>query len=323
LYLGLEIGATKQQVALGDIGGTLLRTIGEKVPLPNGAADVQDWLKAKIPLLIAQGRELGGTVRAIGVGFGGVVESSTGRIRISVQVPGWQDFPLRDWLEQSFGLPTVIVNDTVAGGYGELCCGSGTGAKNFFYSNIGSGIGGALFLDRIPYDGLGLGAAYIGHTYVPDWTVPQAGQENKLENICSGWSIEKRLRTPGYVPAHSSLMSLCNHQVSTITCAMLGQAARQGDAFSLAEIERIATTYAIALSNLITLAVPDVIAIGGGVANLGDSLLEPMRCQTARRVFLCAKDQYRIVRCAFVDQAVPIGATLFARDLYRTTRKDS
>ena len=92
-----------------------------------------------------------------------------------------------------------MANDTVAGGYAELCRGAGVDARHFFYSNIGSGIGGALFLDRVPYDGLGMGAAYLGHTYVPDWTAEAPGRENKLENLCSGWSIERRLRTPGYV----------------------------------------------------------------------------------------------------------------------------
>ena len=322
LYLGVEIGATKQQVVLADTNGTPLRMLAEKIPLPNGAADVLDWLKAKIPALIDQASSFEGAVRAIGVGFGGILESLTGLIRISVQVPGWQDFPLKDWLEQNFGLPAVIANDTVAGGYCELCRGCGVGANTFFYSNIGSGIGGALFINRVPYDGQGLGAAYIGHTYVPDWTCAEAGRERKLENICSGWSIEKRLRTPGYVPPTSGLMALCRGDVAAITCAMLGEAAAQGDPFSLAEIDRVATTYSVALGNLITLTAPDLVALGGGVANLGDVLLDPIRRHTDERVFISAKGKYKIVRCRFVEEAVPIGAALFARELYHQTRKE-
>jgi glucokinase len=314
LYLGVEIGATKQQVALSDAAGDLLCTISEKVPLPNGATDVQDWLLRTVPRLIEREAEFGGMVQAIGAGFGGVLESRTGRIRLSVQVPGWQEFPLKDWLEQSFHLPAVVANDTVAGGYAELCRGAGAAARHFFYSNIGSGIGGALFLDRVPYDGLGLGSAYLGHTYVPDWTVAAAGRENKLENLCSGWSIERRLRTPGYVPPESEMMPLCAGQVSGLTCAMLGEAARRGDAFAAAEIDRIALSYAIALSNLITLVSPDVVAIGGGVANLGDILLDPIRRHTDERVFVSVRGAYRIVPCVFMDATVPVGAALLARD---------
>jgi glucokinase len=284
------------------------------VPLPNGATDVHNWLREKIPQLFGREAEFGGKVEAIGAGFGGVLESRTGRIRISVQVPGWQDFPLKDWLEQTFHVPAIVANDTVAGGYAELCRGSGVPARHFFYSNIGSGIGGALFLDRVPYDGLGMGGAYLGHTYVPDWSSAELGRENKLENICSGWSIERRLRTPGYVARESALMTLCAGQVSALTCAMLGEAARRGDAFATAEIDRIARSYAIALSNLLTLVSPDVVAIGGGVANLGEILLDPIRRHTDERVFVSVQGAYRIVPCVFMDAAVPVGAALLARD---------
>ena len=109
-------------------------------------------------------------------------------------------------------------------------------------------------------------------------------------------------------------MTRCAGQVSALTCAMLGEAARRGDAFATAEIDRIARSYAIALSNLITLVSPDVVAIGGGVANLGEVLLDPIRRHTDERVFISAQGAYRIVPCAFVDAAVPVGAALLARD---------
>jgi len=314
LYLGVEIGATRQQVALSDAAGELLCLVSEKVPLLHGAADVRQWLLQQLPQLIAREAEFAGTVRAVGAGFGGVLESRTGRIRVSTQVPGWQDFPLRDWLTETFHLPAVVANDTVAGGYGELCCGAGVDAQHFFYSHIGSSIGGAMFLNRRPYDGLGLGAAYLGHTYIPDWTSDVAGREDRLENICSGWSIERRLRTPGYVAPGSRLMPLCDGDVSSLTCAMLGEAARGGDPFALDEINRIARSYAIALSNLVTLLAPDVVAIGGGVAHLGQILFEPVCRYTQEHVFASVRGAYRIVPWALLDAAVPVGAALLARD---------
>ena len=99
---------------------------------------------------------------------------------------------------------------------------------------------------------------------------------------------------------------------------MLGEAARRGDAFAAAEIDRIARSYAIALSNLLTLVSPDVVAIGGGVANLGDVLLDPIRRYTDERVFISVRGAYRIVPCAFMDAAVPVGAALLARDRHRS-----
>ena len=159
------------------------------------------------------------TVEKIGVGFGGPLESSVGRVTTSVQVPGWENFHLKTWFEENFHHSTVVVNDTVAGGYGELLLGSGLGKNYFYYTNIGTGIGGAMFINGKPYDGTGFGATYMGHTYIPDWHNPDSAQ--KLENICCGIAIEKRLRKPGYVPADSRLMSICKGNIETITCQML------------------------------------------------------------------------------------------------------
>ena len=74
---------------------------------------------------------------------------------------------------------------------------------------IGSGIGGAFFIDRVYYDGVGYGAAYFGNTYIPDWQSPEPGAMTRVEEICSGLGIERRLRRPGYVPAGSRIMEMC------------------------------------------------------------------------------------------------------------------
>jgi glucokinase len=133
-----------------------------------------------------------------------------------------------------------------------------------------------------------------------------------VEDLCSGWAIERRLRAQGYVPRESLLLELCGGRRETLSCATLGQAASRGDAFALAEIERIADSLATGLANVVTLFSPDRVSIGGGVGNLGELLLEPVRRYVAQRVFLSAKDRYRIVQCAFGDQAVLVGALLLA-----------
>lgn len=93
---------------------------------------------------------------------------------------------------------------------------------------------------------------------------------------------------------------------------MLGKAAREGDPFARAEIERTADSLATGLSNVITLLSPECVAIGGGVAHMGDVLLDPVRRFVAERVFISAQNRYRIVQCAFGDQVVLVGSLLYA-----------
>lgn len=312
LYIGIEIGATKQQAALGTADGRLLHTITGKIPLPRGAQDVLDWLSAKVPELLRMEERFGGRVRSLAAGFGGEIESSTGRTLNSVQVPGWEDFPLRGWLEETFSMPAEVLNDTVSGGFSELYLGRGKEAGNVFYTNLGSGIGGAFFIDRVYYDGVGYGAAYFGNTYIPDWQSPEPGAMTRVEEICSGLGIERRLRRPGYVPAGSRIMEMCGGDPAGISCRMLEDAARAGDPFALEEVDRIARSYSIGLSNVLTLMSPELVIIGGGVAKMGGLLLDRVREYTDRIAFISCRGHYTIEQSVMMDDAVIAGAVYCA-----------
>lgn len=310
LAIAVEIGGTKLQAAVGRTDGAVLELRRESVDPSGGAAGILAWMEKTVPALIA---ELSAAAKphAIGVGFGGPVESATGRVLTSHQVEGWRDVALKHWFESRFDLPTVVANDANAAGWAEYCLGAGRGARHFFYSNIGSGIGGALVIDGRLHDGQGLGAGEIGHTYVPDWTQGKPGAADKLEHLCSGWSIERRLRR-GPVPPSSALQRLCGGRTEAITCAMLGEAASQGDAFAVAELDRIAYSVGLALSNVITLFHPERIALGGGVSLMGEALLEPVRRHVAEHVFGPFQGAYEIVPCALGEAVVLSGALLLA-----------
>jgi glucokinase len=251
-------------------------------------------------------------VAGIGVGFGGPVETDTGKVLVSHQVGGWEGLPLRNWFEDRFGLPANVHNDANAAGWAEYCRGAGRGTRTFCYMNIGSGIGGAFVINGALYDGQGFGAAEIGHTYVPDWTAPVPGIFDKLEHLCSGWAIERRVRSHASIPPASALWKLCHGRQDQLTCAMIGDAARQGDPFALAVLEDVARTIGLALSNVITLVHPERIALGGGVSLMGSVLLDPIRRQVDEHVFRPYRGRYEIVPCALGEDVVLVGALLLA-----------
>ncbi len=301
--LGVEIGGTKLQLALGTPAGEILETHRGNAPAQEGAQGILRWFEREIPPFLASA----GPVHAIGVGFGGPVESASGRALQSFQVAGWQDIPLRHWFEEHYNLPTTVANDTNAAGWAEFRLGAGRGTQHFFYTNIGSGIGGALIIDGKLHDGQGFGAGEMGHTHVPDWTAPQPGASQKLENLCSGWSIEQRLRQPGYIPKDSALLAS-----GEPTANALGQAAQAGDPFARKELRRVARSLGIAIANVITLCHPERVALGGGVSLMGEILLEPLRQEVATHVFDAYRGHYEIVPCALGESVVTAGALLLA-----------
>lgn len=311
LYLAVEIGGTKQQIAIGNKDGEIIELLQTKMIFKNGAIDILEWLKVNIRDLINK-NDYKDKVHKIGVGFGGPLESSTGRVLSSLQVPGWENFKLKEWFEENFKLPTEVINDTVAGGFGELICGAGKDSKNFFYTNIGTGIGGGLYIDRKYYDGIGYGASYLGNTLVPDWTSNAKGGYTRMELICSGQSIEKRLGQAGYIPESSLLYEMCKGDLSKVTCVDLSKAVTLGDKFASEELDRIAKSFSIALTNCLALVSPDTITIGGGVAKMGEILFKPIEKHTEALAFIANKNRYKIKASVLMDNAVIVGSILYA-----------
>jgi glucokinase len=312
--IGIEIGGTKLQAVLGTATGEICTRERGGVDVAKGAAGILDWIEGAVEKTIS-GVPEGARATGIGVGFGGPVESSTGRVLTSHQIEGWDGVLLKEWLESKFSRPVVIENDANTAGWAEYCLGAGQGTRNFVYCNIGSGIGGALIADGALYNGQGYGACEIGHTYVPDWTSETSGASNKLENLCSGWSITRRIQRWSEIERHSPLGELCDGNPKNLTCPILAEAARRGDQRALAEVIAIARGVGTALSNVVTLLHPERIALGGGVSLMGDVLLDHVQEHIANHVFGPYEGRYDLVPCALEEDVVTVGTLLLAGEL--------
>ena len=310
--IAIEIGGTKLQAALGLSDGTLLETHRGTVDRAKGAQGILEWTAAHTAQLIASAEK---TVYAIGIGFGGPIESATGAALVSHQIEGWENVPIRQWFEEQFNLPVIVANDANAAGWAEYRLGAGRETQQFCYMNIGSGIGGALVIGGHLYDGQGRGAAEIGHTRVPDWTSTVPGAADKLENLCSGWAIEQRLHTFCDLIPNSPLHTLCAGDPKQLSCPLLAEAARQKDPRACTEIQAIANALGIALGNLATLFHPECIALGGGVALMGEVLLAPLRDALQKYTFAPYRDSIRLVPCTLEEDVVIAGALLLAGNL--------
>ncbi len=312
LALGLEIGGTKLQAALGSYDGAIIER--ERGEVAAGAAPEQTlaWFEEHVPGLVARAEDDGKAVGGIGVGFGGPVESAAGRVLLSHQVEGWKDFPLQKWCESKFSLRTYIANDANAAGWAEYSCGAGKGTRTFCYMNVGSGIGGALIIDGKLHDGQGLGAFEIGHTYVADPTSKIPAKSSRLERLYSGWSIEGRLRSGPALEEGTELHRLCEGDKDRISCALLAQAAGAGDIYARSALDDMVQGLGLAIANCITLVHPERFALGGGVSLMGDVLLEPLRTFVNGHVIEHFRGTCEILPAALGEDVVLVGALLLA-----------
>ena len=316
--LAVEIGGTKQQIAVGSEEGDIIDKRSVKLEMKRGSADILDWLSSNASSMIESAEY---DVNKICVGFGGPFDTRTGSAVCSIQVPGWDNFSITKWFCDTFHKETLVLNDTAAGGMAELCKGAGSGSPCFFYTNIGTGIGGSLFIRKKFFNGTGRGAFYLGNTWVPDWTADRtdvnagsdssAGKSIRLEKICSGKSIEARLNLPGYVSDSKYLRTLNG----ALTCFDLENGVKAGDAFRIRELDAIADSFALGLANVLACSGADTIAVGGGVAKMGDILFDRIRAAMPKYEFIANAETYTIVPSTFMDDAVLVGALLSAKYL--------
>ena len=227
MHLGIEIGGTKLQLAVGAGDGSPFVALERLTVDPaGGAVTILDRIGTTAARLLEHHR-----VTSIGIGFGGPIDVASGRIFRSHQIEGWHDFPLADWSRRTFGLPTAVGNDCDLAGLAEAKFGAGRGRRVLFYVTVGSGIGGGLIVDGQIYRGNGVAAAEIGHLRPglhadrPDETV---------EALASGWGIA--------AAAQAQLCEPISHPLQTLRA---GVGRRPEDMRQrLLEVEEVAEEFA-------------------------------------------------------------------------------
>jgi glucokinase len=299
-FVGIEIGGTKLQLALGPGDGTITALERRLIRPEAGAKGLLDQILEAYDELIARrpGHETNPT--AIGIGFGGPVDVDRGVILRSHQVEGWDGFDLADWCRTSLNVPLVAIqNDADTAGLGEARFGAGRGLSPIFYVTIGSGIGGGLVIDGRIYRGSGLGAAEIGHLWIDEPGSPP----RRLEDIASGWSIGR---------AGREVLG----EGSAVDTPLVAQAAAAGDPRASAILATATRSLGRALAHMATLLAPRRIILGGGVSLLGeDAWFRPIREELDARVFPPFRGSFDVVPALLGEAVVLHGALALARDL--------
>lgn len=306
--LGIEIGGTKLQAGVGLREDKLISLARTTIQPETGAKGILSALPALCDDALKKAQCGWDDIVSIGVGFGGPVDSQKGIVLTSHQIEGWDRFPLKDWIENTFSKPAYIQNDASIAGYAEAHLGAGKGCDRVFYITIGSGIGGGWIVNGSIDEGQGLGAAEIGHIWVPD---PETGEPEKLEHICSGWSIGQRMRDALELDEEESILrEQFADDLSKITAKDVYLAAEQNDELATVILDETSKTLAVAICNIIALLHPQKIILGGGVSLMGDLFWNPLISTIEDNVFEPFAGKYEIVPAALEEEVVVAGAAL-------------
>lgn len=310
------------QLIAVDLGGTNLRVASYdgETPLPKRiqktptqAEQGPERVIERIVGAIADMIDEEAAELRIGVGAPGPLDPNSGIVYEAPNLPGWDDIPLGEKLRQHFGVPVGLGNDANMAALGEWRHGAGRGTRHLVYLTVSTGIGGGAVVDgQLLLGARGMGAE-MGHiTLLPDGPPCGCGKRGHLEALASGSAIARiaRERLEG-----DEVSSLRDHR-GVVTAATVGGAAQAGDSLALDILDEAATYLGIGLADFAHLLNPEVFVLGGGVSQLGDLFLEPVRKSFRSHVLhpYYAKD-VPVVQAQLGDDAGLVGAMVLASEL--------
>jgi glucokinase len=291
---GLDVGGTKIAAA-AMVGGELTEPLVTPTP-QTGPAAVLDALATAIESVRTP------NLAAVGIGIPSILDWATGRVRTSVNIP-LADVPVRQVLEERCGVPVFVDNDANVAAIAEASEGARIVVRHLVMITVGTGIGGGLVINHHPYRGATGAAMELGHTLigadVRGGAPPAADRPphpGSFELEASGRALDRLGAAKGFADGRAVV-----------------QSARGGDETALGLVTVLAGRLGVGIANAITTFDPDVVVIGGGVAEAAGDLLLDTAVETARRFMIPGTGDHCEVRLArYGNDAGVRGAALLA-----------
>jgi len=314
-FVGVDLGGTLLKAAIvdtdnGEITGlesvdTLAREGHDAV-----MARMVDLVESVIQKSGIPKPEIGG----VGIGVPGVLDLDRGVVLFLPNLYGtWPNVPLSQKIETGVGLPTHILNDVRSMTLGEWTFGAGQGVDTMACFAIGTGIGGGLVINGKLHLGIGGTGGELGHQSI-DMNGPLCGCGSRgcLEVFASGPAIVAMGIKAVVQGLTTKIGEVVDYDLNRITPKTIYKVAMQGDELAREIYERAGFYIGVAVSNTLAAVGPRKVVIGGGVAQAGDLLFDPIRRTVRERVFIMPVEQVEIVPAKLGPQAGMIGAALWA-----------
>ena len=313
--LGIDLGGTTFTMGSLDESGTLSHIIERKTQQHEGP----DRLLARLAEAAQEVREAaqsgGAPISALGIGVPGPVKHREGVCVYAPNLEGWLNLSVTAPLRERLGIPAFILNDANAATLGEARFGAGRGARSLLMLTLGTGIGSGLILDHQLYLGATERGAEVGHTTVDfDSKRGTAGNIGTLESVCGRDAIVWRaLRQLGN-GRPSILQDVCGGDLTTLTPKLVAEAAAAGDETARRVWEETAVYLAVGIINVVFTVDVERVVIGGGIAQAGAVLFDPLRRAVTARTSRLTFDVSEIVPAQLGPEAGLIGAAQWARE---------
>lgn len=315
LVIAADLGGTKLVTGLVSRDGTILDKHRQETVAAGGPQSVMNRLFRGIDTILETNRLLLSEILAVSIGFAGIIDMENGIVTGAPHLPEWEGIPLKQIIEKRYGVPAFILNDADAAALGEYRYGAGKGLKNIVMLTIGTGIGGGIIHEGKLFTGSSGSAAEMGHMIIrDDGPECSCGRRGCLESLISGTAIAAEAKKALEAGTKSAVLEMAGGRPEDVTSEKVFLAAREGDSLACRIINEAIRCLGVGVLNIVTIFNPEMVIIGGSMAQMGDTLLEPVRTMVKEKAFRIMVKDLEIVTANLGNDAGLVGAAAYAYD---------
>ncbi len=308
--IGLDIGGTNSVAAAVSEDGKIFKKEIRRTPSKKKPRII---IKSIVDLLrFIEEWSLYKRFEIVGIGLGipGLIDFTTGVVEILPNFPKMKGFPIIDELKKYFSYKLRYENDASAALLGEYRFGAGKGVNDLICFTLGTGIGGAVLIDGKLLRGPEGFAGELGHiTLDPDGPLCGCGNRGCLEALASASAIVRRVKE--IISEGKIKTSLSNYleRGEELNASIVAQEANKGDLLAQKVYEEAGKWLGIAIGSFANIFNVHLFLVGGGIANAGDILFNPMKDEAFKRALPGIRDKIKIKKFKFGEDAGVIGAS--------------
>lgn len=308
--LGIDLGGTNIVASVVDDQFNIISTAKTKTNAPRPANDIFDDVEKVCREAVREAKLTMSDLVAVGMGSPGTCNAD-GVIEFANNL-AFNNVPAREMLRERLGVDNVFVeNDANCAALGEAFAGCGNGSKNFVAVTLGTGVGSGIILDGKIVNGVNYAGGECGHMVIMvDGEQCSCGRKGCWEAYASATAlIRQTKRAMDDYP--DSIMHRLAEEEGGVNGKTAFDAMRLGDIAGIEVVNNYIKYVSCGLINLVNALQPEIICIGGGICNEGDTLMEPLRRYVqAERYSIHSKIQTKIVKARLGNNAGIIGAAL-------------
>lgn len=313
-FAGIDIGATNIKYGLVDQQGEIIYKDRKPAMVEKGAEPLVHLVTNIAEDLLFMAAEDGYDISYLGVGTPGAVDVKSGRvIGPCPNIDGWQGIELGASLAERLNLPVKIDNDANTMALAEARFGAAAGFNSVLCVTLGTGVGGAIIIDGKLWRGASGSAGEIGFLFVDSGSTISGG-DGSLESRCNSKALLNRARqrmTNGLTPVFEKLL---DGDIEALTVKRLFQAAKSRDQVATEAIEETAEQLGVGLAGAVNLLNPEIVIIGGGIADGGFNFVDLVAAHIRKYAFDSATKNLRISKANLGNAAGFIGASILDED---------